>query len=77
MPLARLYGKRGSRETACVEITTTLACEIKTLGSPKAALLTLCPALLAYNAVSRIKAALRSAHGHQQGNGEVSSYDLA
>jgi hypothetical protein len=59
------------------EITTTLACEINTLGYPKAALLTFCLALLAYNAVSLIKAALRSAHGRKQGNDEVSGYYLA
>jgi Transposase DDE domain len=65
-PLARLYGKRWSIETAFFEITTTLACEINTLGDPKAALFAFCLALLAYNAVTLIKAALRSEHGHQQ-----------
>ena len=75
--LARLYGKRWSIETAFFEITTTLACEINTLGYPKAALFTFCLALLAYNAVSLIKAALRSAHGRQKVNDEVSGYYLA
>jgi len=75
--LARLYGKRWSIETAFFEITTTLSCEINTLGYPKAALFTFCLALLAYNAVSLIKAALRSAHGRQKINDEVSSYSLA
>ena len=75
--LARLYGKRWSIETAFFELTTTLACEINTLGYPKAALLTFCLALLAYNAVSLIKAALRSVHGRQQVNDEVSSYYLS
>jgi hypothetical protein len=75
--LAWLYGKRWSIETAFFEITTTLACEINTLGYPKAALFTFCLALLTYNAVSLIKAALRSAHGRQKVNNEVSSYSLA
>jgi DDE family transposase len=75
--LARLYGKRWNIETAFFEITTTLACEINTLGYPKAALFTFCLALLAYNAVSLIKAALRSAHGRQKVNDEVSSYYMA
>ena len=75
--LARLYGKRWSIETAFFEITTTLSCEINTLGYPKAALFTFCLALLAYNAVSLIKAALRSVHGRQQVNEEVSSYYLS
>ena len=75
--LARLYGKRWSIETAFFEITTTLSCEIKTLGYPKAALFAFGLALLAYNAVSLIKAALRSAHGRQKVNDEVSSYYLS
>jgi Transposase DDE domain len=77
MQLARLYGKRWSIETAFCEITTTLSCEINTLGYPKAALFTFCLALLAYNAVSLIKAALRHAHGRQKVNDEVSGYYLA
>ena len=74
---ARLYGQRWSIETAFCEITTTLSCEINTLGYPKAALFPFCLALLAYNAVSLIKAALRSPHGRQRVNDEVSSYDLS
>jgi hypothetical protein len=75
--LARLYGKRWSIETAFFEITTTLSCEINTLGYPKAALFAFCLALMAYNAVSLIKAALRRAHGRQKINDEVSSYYLS
>lgn len=75
--LARVYGKRWSIETAFFEITTTLTCEIHTLAYPKAALFTFCLALLAYNAVSLIKAALRHEHGRKQINDEVSSYYLA
>ena len=40
-------------------------------------MLTFCLALLAYNAVSLIKAALRSHHGRQKVNEEVSGYDLS
>ena len=76
-PLARLSRKRWSIETACFEITTTLSCEIKTLGSPKAALFPCCLALLAYNAVSLINAALRRAHGRKKGPDEVSGHDLS
>jgi IS4 transposase len=75
--LARLYAKRWSIETAFYELTTTLSCEINTLGYPKAALFAFCLALLAYNAVSVIKAALRSAQGRQKVHEEVSSYYLA
>jgi hypothetical protein len=75
--LARGYGKRWSIETAFFEITTTLTCEIQALGYPKAALFTFCLALLAYHAVSLIKAALRSEHGRKQINDEVSGYYLS
>jgi hypothetical protein len=47
------------------------------LGYPKAALFAFCLALLAYNAVSLIKAALRSEHGRKKINDEVSGYYLA
>jgi hypothetical protein len=40
--LAVLYGKRWSIETAFFDITTTLACEIHTLGYPKAAFFAFC-----------------------------------
>jgi hypothetical protein len=75
--LARLYGKRWSIATAFFEITTTLTCEINTLGYPKAALFAFCLALMAYKAVSLIKAALRSVHGRQKVNDEISSSYLA
>lgn len=75
--LARVYGKRWSIETAFFEITTTWACEIHTLGYPKAALFAFCLALLAYNAVSLIKASLRSEQGRKKVNDEVSGYYLS
>jgi hypothetical protein len=74
---ARVYGKRWSIETAFWELTTTLSCEITTLGDPKAALFPCCLALLAYHAVSLIKAALRSHHGPKKGHDEGSGYDLS
>ena len=66
-----------TRQTAFFELTTTLSCAIRTLGYPQAALLAFCLALVAYNAVAVIKAALRGVHGKQQGNDAVSSYYLA
>jgi hypothetical protein len=75
--VARVYGKRWSIEIAFLDITTTLACEINTLGYPKAALFTFCLALLAYNAVSLIKAALRCEYGRKTVNAAVSGYYLA
>lgn len=75
--LSDLYRLRWTIETAFFEITTTLTCEVNTLGYPKAALFAFCLALLAYNAVSVIKAALRSEHGEEKINQEVSAYYLA
>jgi hypothetical protein len=75
--LARLSGQRWSIETAFLAITTTVSGEINTLGYPTAALWTLCLALLAYNAVSLITAALRRAHGRQQVNDAVAGSDLS
>jgi hypothetical protein len=75
--LARLYGKRWSIETAFLEITTTLSCEIQTLGYPQAAWLALCLPWLAYNAVSLINAALRREPGRPKVNDEVSIDDLS
>jgi hypothetical protein len=56
-PLVGVDGKRWTIETAFLELTTTLSCEMRTLGYPKAALCAFCLALVAYNAVAVIKAA--------------------
>jgi hypothetical protein len=75
--LADLYAKRWKIETMFQELTETLCCEIKTLGYPKAALLGLCLALLAYNVIAVIKAALRAAHGAETVETQVSGYYIA
>lgn len=75
--LADLYGRRWTIETAFFEITTTLTCEVNALGYPKAALFAFCLALVAYNAVSVIKAALRSEYGQETVDEEISAYYLA
>ncbi|MBY0521906.1 MAG: transposase [Gemmataceae bacterium] len=74
--LAELYSKRWTIETVFQEVTTTLQCEIHTLGYPKAALFAFSLALVAYNAVALLKATLRSVHGTQTVNETVSSYYL-
>ena len=75
--LADLYRRRWTIETMFQEVTATLACEIDTLCYPPAALFVFCLALLAYNAVSVLKAALRSVHGEAAVNDKVSGYYLA
>lgn len=74
--VAELYSRRWTIETAFQELTTTLRCEIKTLGYPKAALFAFCLAVVAYNAVSLLKASLRAVHGSEKVSEEVSAYYL-
>ena len=75
--VAELYRKRWSIETMFQELTETLSCEIKTLGYPKAAVFAFCLALVAYNGISVIKAALRSVHGPDSVEEQVSGYYLS
>jgi len=74
--VAILYGSRWTIEKAFQDLTTALVCEIHTLGYPKAALFGFCLALVAYNAVSLVKAALRSVHGAEKVEKEISWYYL-
>ena len=73
---AELYRKRWSIETLFYEVSQTLACEIKTLCYPPAALFVFCLALMAANAVAVLKAALRATHGTEQAD-QMSAYYLA
>src|SRR5260370_26611073 len=72
--IAELYAGRWTIEKAFHELTETLECEIETLGYPKAALFAFCLALMAYNAVAVLKAALRVAHGTEVVENTVSAY---
>jgi hypothetical protein len=75
--VAELYAKRWTIETMFQELTQTLTCEVNALGYPKAALFGFCLALLAYHAVSVIKATLRSVHGRETVEHEISGYYLS
>ena len=75
--IAELYRKRWSIETAFQELEAHLHCEINSLGYPKAALFGFCVALVAYNVLAVVKAALRSVHGEEKIANEVSGYYLA
>jgi hypothetical protein len=75
--VAELYRKRWTLETAFQELEATLNSEINTLGYPKAALFAFSIALIAYNVLSTVKAALRSVHGAKVVDAEVSAYDVA
>jgi IS4 transposase len=74
--VADLYRRRWSVEAAFGELATCLNGEIDTLGYPKAALFAFCVALVSYNVMSVVKAALRSVHGEEAVEG-LSFYYLA
>ncbi|MBE9048781.1 transposase [Pleurocapsales cyanobacterium LEGE 10410] len=61
--IARLYLKRWNIEGMFQVITDTFNCELNTLGYPKAALFVFCVAIVAFNILSTVKAALKSVHG--------------
>jgi DDE family transposase len=75
--VAGLYRRRWTVETMFQELTQYLGCEVNTLGYPKAALFAFCVALVAYNILAVVKAALRSVHGEAKVEKEVSGYYLA
>jgi IS4 transposase len=75
--IADLYRRRWAIETAFQELEETLNSEVNTLGYPKAALFAFCVALVAYNVLSTLKAALRSVHGEEKVADEVSGYYVA
>jgi hypothetical protein len=74
--VASLYGERWTIETAFQHLSVDLRCEINTLGYPKAALFAFCLAVVAYNVVSAVKAALRAAHGREFVQNELSMFYL-
>jgi IS4 transposase len=74
--IAEIYRRRWTIETAFQEMEKTLKGEIKELGYPKAALFSFCVALLSYNVMSAVKAALRAAHGAEETE-TVSGFYLA
>jgi hypothetical protein len=75
--LATAYRQRWRLENVFQTLVEALRCEIDTLAYPKAALFGFCTALVAYNAVATVRAALRAAHGREAVEGKVSTYHLA
>ncbi len=75
--VADLYRRRWSVETLFQELTCHLGCEVNTLGYPRAALFAFCVALVAYAVLAVVKAALRSVHGEEVVETQVSGYYLA
>jgi len=74
--VAALYADRWTIEVAFQHLTLDLACEVDTLGYPKAALFGFCVAVVAYNVVALVKGALRAAHGAEYVGEQLSMYYL-
>jgi Transposase DDE domain len=75
--VAQLYQNRWKLETAFQHLEAYFHSEINTLGYPKAALFGFCLALVAYNVLAVVLAALRGVHGEDTVDHEVSLYYIA
>ena len=75
--VARLYRKRWTLETAFQHLEAYFRSEINTLGYPKAALFGFCLALVAYNMLAVVLAALRSVHDADAIDHTLSLYYVA
>ena len=73
--VSELYRKRWQIEGMFQDLTQSLQCEIDTLAYPRAAVFAFCLAVKAYNAVSLVRAALRSVWGESAVE-ELSWYHL-
>jgi hypothetical protein len=75
--VAQLYRNRWTLETAFQHLEAYFHSEINTLGYPKAAVFGFCLALVAYNVLAVVLAALRSAHSEDTVEHEMSLYYIA
>lgn len=74
--VAAIYRSRWTIESAFQNLTDVLRCEVETLGYPKAALFAFAVAVQAYNSYAVVKAALRSIHGAEKIDEELSDFHL-
>src|SRR4051812_11233784 len=74
--VAQAYRRRWTLENVFQSLTEALRCEIDTLAYPRAALFGFCVALVAYNVLAVIRAALRSEHGRDGVEAKASNYHL-
>jgi IS4 transposase len=75
--LAEAYRRRWTLEGVFQTLTEALRCEIDTLAYPKAALFGFSVALVAYNVLAVVRAALRSEHGAEVVETKASSRHMA
>jgi hypothetical protein len=74
--VADLYRRRWTIEIAFNEVAQNLEGEIETLGYPRAALFGFCMALVSFNVISVILAAMRAVHGQEAVQTQISFYYL-
>jgi hypothetical protein len=74
--IAELYRDRWQIETAFQQVAESLEGEIQTLGYPKAALFGFCMALVTYNLLSVVRAAVQGVHGDEAAR-SLSTYYMA
>ena len=75
--VARLYRRRWTIEGLFQRLESVLKSEVRTLGYPRGALLAFATAVLAYNVLAVIQAAVESAHDLPAAHLELSSYFVA
>jgi IS4 transposase len=75
--IATAYRERWTIEVGFQKLATVLESEIDTLAYPKAALFGFAVGVAAYNVLSVVQAALRSEHGRERVQEEVSTYYIA
>jgi hypothetical protein len=75
--VARLYRRRWQIETMFQRLESVLHSEVKSLGHPRAALLAFGVAVVAWNVLAVLQAALRTQHDLTAQGIELSSYYLA
>ena len=75
--VAELYRRRWEIETTFQKLEQYLHSEVNSLGYPKAALFAFCIALVAYNILAVVAAALRRVHGDEVIATKVSGFYIA
>lgn len=75
--LARLYRRRWTIENLFQRLESALKSELRTLGYPRAALLAFSIAVVAYNVLAVIQAAIEAEHNLKDAHIELSSYFVA
>lgn len=78
LEIAALYHRRWSIETMFQKLESVLHSEVRTLGYPRAALFSFCVAILAFNVLSMLQAAVEAQHNIEpRSPAELSLYFVA